>query len=115
MIYSIFKKLIPLSFLAMAMIGIHPDASADVANPNLRKTVTLENGETVTMRLVGDEYGHFWQDVKSETVYSFNTQTQTWNRSKESGKAILRKAAQRRDKEYSSGPRKRNINKSLLT
>ena len=43
----------------MAMVGVHTEAKADMANPNLRKTVTLENGETVTMRLVGDEYGHF--------------------------------------------------------
>lgn len=115
MIYSTFKNLIPLLISVMAMVGVHTEAKADMANPNLRKTVTLENGETVTMRLVGDEYGHFWQDVKTEVVYALNKETGKWHKSNENGQIILKKASQRRANAYATQTRKGKVNKSTLT
>ena len=68
-------------------------ASAIPAKPGLTRTIRLDNGTTVTARLVGDEFGHYWRsddgrafiDRQGKDVYSLVD-----------GKAIQAKALARR-------------------
>lgn len=49
-------------------------AYAGPADPNIIKKITLPDGETKTVRLLGDENFHYWEDANDSVCYYFNAQ-----------------------------------------
>ena len=79
---------------------------ATPARRGLWRTVTLENGKQIKLRLVGDEYGHHWEDAEG-TVYFKNAQTHQYktasNRIKNQKETPLRPQPLRGSRHISMG------------
>ena len=78
-----FKQIARRGMLSMMAVFAALAVNAIPAKPGLTKTITLDNGQTVKVRLVGDEFGHYWkaddgkcyqQDVDASTFHVVDAQ-----------------------------------------
>ena len=59
-------------FLTLSLVIVTLVGSAVPAKKGLWRTVTVSDGTTVKARLVGDEFGHYWQTVDGQRLTSAN-------------------------------------------
>ncbi len=63
-----------LSLLLLIMLAFSISITAKNANPALKKTVTLANGEKVELRLVGNKFMHYWVADDGRTFIKTNNE-----------------------------------------
>src|SRR3712207_6956018 len=58
------------------MLALATIASAVPAKKGVKRVLTLQNGQTVTAELVGDEYLHYWRTTEGN--FNWNKLTQSY-------------------------------------
>lgn len=64
-------KRIVLLFQLLVAVGL---AYAGPADPNIIKTITLPDGDTKSVRLLGDENFHYWEATNESVCYYYSTE-----------------------------------------